>query len=156
MLNTVVWVSAALRADHLGCYGARRIRTPTIDGLAASGVRFDQCISAAPRTSLSTTSIATGRYPHRHGVLDWGGDMAPGTETVQGRFARKGYEVASFVFDEGFLFRTAPDAMVRVTHFSPDAPNVDVYVNGTRGGAPPRSADQAHRSDAGSGRPSAR
>ena len=61
MLNTVVWVSAALRADHLGCYGARRIRTPTIDGLAASGVRFDQCISAAPRTSLTTTSIATGR-----------------------------------------------------------------------------------------------
>ena len=113
MLNTVVWVSAALRADHLGCYGARRIRTPTIDGLAASGVRFDQCISAAPRTSLSTTSIATGRYPHRHGVLDWGGDMAPGTETVQGRFAREGYEVASFVFDEGFLFRNAPDAMVR-------------------------------------------
>jgi arylsulfatase A-like enzyme len=113
VVNTVVWVSAALRADHLGCYGARRIRTPTIDALAASGVRFDQCISAAPRTSLSTTSIATGRYPHRHGVLDWGSDLAPGTETVQGRFAREGYEVASFVFDEGFLFRDVPDAMVR-------------------------------------------
>ena len=26
----------------------------------------------------------------------------------------------------------APDAMVRVAHFSPDAPNVDVYVNGTK------------------------
>ena len=75
--------------------------------LAAGGVRFDQCIAAAPRTSLATTSIATGRYPHRHGVLDWGSDPAPGTETVQGRFAREGYEVASFVFDEGFLFRNA-------------------------------------------------
>ena len=32
---------------------------------------------------------------------------------MQGRFAREGYEVASFVFDEGFLFRTMPDAMVR-------------------------------------------
>jgi arylsulfatase A-like enzyme len=32
---------------------------------------------------------------------------------VQGRFAREGYEVASFVFDEGFLFRNMPDAMVR-------------------------------------------
>ena len=112
-MNTVVWVSAALRADHVGCYGARRVRTPTIDALAAGGVRFDQCIAAAPRTSLATTSIATGRYPHRHGVLDWGSDPAPGTETVQGRFAREGYEVASFVFDEGFLFRTMPDAMVR-------------------------------------------
>jgi arylsulfatase A-like enzyme len=112
-LNTVVWVSAALRADHVGCYGARRVRTPTIDALAAAGVRFDQCIAAAPRTSLAATSIATGRYPHRHGVLDWGSDPAPGTETVQGRFAREGYEVASFVFDEGFLFRNMPDAMVR-------------------------------------------
>jgi len=32
---------------------------------------------------------------------------------MQGRFARAGYEVASFVFDEGFLFRNMPDAMVR-------------------------------------------
>jgi arylsulfatase A-like enzyme len=89
------------------------MRTGTIDALAASGVRFDQCIAAAPRTSLATTSIATGRYPHRHGVLDWGSDMAPGTETLQGGFARSGYEVATFVFDEGFLFRMVPDAMVR-------------------------------------------
>jgi arylsulfatase A-like enzyme len=106
-------VSGALRADHLGCYGARRVRTDTIDELAASGVRFDQCIAAAPRTSLAATSIATGRYPHRHGVLDWGSEVAAGTETMQGRFARSGYEVASFVFDDGFLFRTMPDAMVR-------------------------------------------
>jgi arylsulfatase A-like enzyme len=112
-VNAVVWVSAALRADHLGCYGAGRIRTDTIDALAASGVRFDQCISAAPRTSLATTSIATGRYPHRHGVLDWNDSLAPDTETVQGRFAREGYEVASFVFDDAFLFRDVPDAMVR-------------------------------------------
>ena len=32
-MNTVVWVSTALRADHVGCYGARRVRTPTIDAL---------------------------------------------------------------------------------------------------------------------------
>jgi arylsulfatase A-like enzyme len=89
------------------------MRTETVDALAASGVRFDQCIAAAPRTSLAATSIATGRYPHRHGVLDWGSVMAAGTETLQGRFARAGYEVASFVFDEGFLFRDHPEAMVR-------------------------------------------
>jgi len=57
-VNTVVWVSSALRADHVGCYGARRVRTPTIDALAAGAVRFDQCIAAAPRTSLAATSIA--------------------------------------------------------------------------------------------------
>jgi arylsulfatase A-like enzyme len=112
-LNTIVWVSGALRADHLGCYGAHRVRTPTIDTLAASGARFDQCIAAAPRTSLAAMSIATGRYPHRHGILDWGCDLAPETETIQGRFTRAGYDVASFVFDEGFLFRNVAEAMVR-------------------------------------------
>ena len=35
-MNLVVYVSDALRTDHVGCYGARRVRTPTIDELAPS------------------------------------------------------------------------------------------------------------------------
>ena len=62
-MNLVVYVADALRTDHVGCYGARRVRTPTIDELAAGGVRFDQAISAAPWTCPSTTSMITGLYP---------------------------------------------------------------------------------------------
>ena len=50
-MNVVVYVSDALRADHVGCYGARFVNTRTIDELAAGGVRFDQAISAAPWTA---------------------------------------------------------------------------------------------------------
>ena len=34
-----------LRADHVGSYGATDAHTPTLDTLAASGVRFDQAVS---------------------------------------------------------------------------------------------------------------
>jgi arylsulfatase A-like enzyme len=54
-VNVVVYVSDALRADHLGCYGARFVNTRTIDEFAAAGLRFDQAISAAPWTAPSMT-----------------------------------------------------------------------------------------------------
>ncbi|MBM3310757.1 MAG: hypothetical protein FJY80_04540, partial [Candidatus Aminicenantes bacterium] len=37
-LNVILVSVDTLRADRLGCYGFRGIRTPTIDGLAAGGV----------------------------------------------------------------------------------------------------------------------
>ena len=66
-VNLVVWVADALRVDHVGCYGARFVCTPTIDELAAGGVRYAQAISSAPWTAPSTTSIVTGMYAHHHG-----------------------------------------------------------------------------------------
>ena len=34
-----------LRADRLGCYGREGARTPTLDGIAAEGVRFEAALS---------------------------------------------------------------------------------------------------------------
>jgi len=112
-VNVVVYVSDALRADHLGCYGARSLNTRTIDGLAAAGARFDQVVTAAPWTALAMTSIVTGRYPHRHGVLDWGNRLAPDASTVFRAFAAAGHAVGSFVFDDEFLFAGLPEAQVQ-------------------------------------------
>lgn len=112
-MNVLVYVSDALRADHLGCYGARFVATPTLDALAAGGVRFDQAISAAPWTAPSMTSIVTGRYPYRHGYLGWQEHVDPSFDSVFDRFVEGGYEVASFVFDESYLFRGLRNANVR-------------------------------------------
>lgn len=57
-----------LRADHLGCYGHEFVQSPALDDLAAEGVLFEQCISTAPTTLASHTSLFTGKYPHTHGV----------------------------------------------------------------------------------------
>ena len=111
-VNVVVYVSDALRADHLGCYGARFVNTRTIDELAAGGVRFDQAISAAPWTAPSMTSMVTGLYAHHHGYLHWDAELDPAHETLFGAFARGGYEVGTFVFDRNYLFKDMPEANV--------------------------------------------
>ena len=114
-MNLVVYVADALRTDHVGCYGARRVRTPTIDEFAARSVRFDQAISAAPWTCPSTASMITGLYPHHHGYLHWDARLDPALPTLFTVAAAYGYETASFVFDENYLFKGFPDANVAGT-----------------------------------------
>jgi arylsulfatase A-like enzyme len=114
-MNLIVYVSDALRTDHVGCYGARRLNTPTIDGLAASGVRFDQAIAPAPWTCPSTTSMITGLYPHHHGYLHWDATLDPAIPTLFTVAAAYGYTTASFVFDENYLFKGFADANVAGT-----------------------------------------
>jgi arylsulfatase A-like enzyme len=111
-VNVVVYVSDALRADHLGCYGARFLNTGTIDELAAVGVRFDQAISAASWTAPAMTSMVTGLYAHHHGYLHWDAELEPSHETLFGAFGAHGYEVGTFVFDRNYLFKEMPEANV--------------------------------------------
>jgi arylsulfatase A-like enzyme len=112
-VNVLVYVSDALRADHLGCYGAQRIATPTLDALAADGLLFEQAFAAAPWTAPSMTSLVTGLAPYRHGYLGWQEEVDPSLVSIFDRFVEGGYEVASFVFDESFLFRGLRNASVR-------------------------------------------
>ena len=76
-------------------------------------MRFDQAIAAAPWTGPSMVSMVTGLYPHRHGFLHWDAAIDPSIRTVFDAFAESGYAVASFVFDESYLFRGLPQANVR-------------------------------------------
>ena len=114
-MNLIVYVSDALRTDYVGCYGARRINTRTIDELAASGARFDDALATAPWTCPSTTSMITGLYPHHHGYLHWDVTLDPAIPTLFSVAAANGYATGSFVFDENFLFRGFPDANVAGT-----------------------------------------
>ena len=50
-------------ADALGCYGNRICKTPHLDGLAASGVRFDRAFVQAICCNPSRTSFLTGLRP---------------------------------------------------------------------------------------------
>src|SRR5262245_19473588 len=111
-VNVVVYVSDALRTDHLGCYGSRWVNTKTVDELAAGGVRYTQAISSAPWTAPSTTSIVTGVYAHHHGYLHWDATLEPSVETMFRAFGAHGYEVGSFVFDTNYLFKELPEANV--------------------------------------------
>ena len=120
MTNIVVYVSDALRADYVGCYGARLVNTPTIDEFARSGVRFDQAFSTAPWTCASTASMITGLFPHRHGYLHWDSQLDPALPTLFTVAAAYGYDTGSFVFDEDYLFKGFADANVEGTTDSLD------------------------------------
>ena len=48
--NVVVITIDTLRADHLGCYGYKQIRTPNIDALAADSARFERAYTPVPVT----------------------------------------------------------------------------------------------------------
>ena len=54
-----------------GCCGNPEIRTPGIDRIAATGVRFENFFIASPVCSPSRASFITGRMPSQHGVHDW-------------------------------------------------------------------------------------
>ena len=51
------------RFDTLGCYGNPFVRTPNLDRLAQSGVRFANAYCQNPVCTPSRASFLTGRYP---------------------------------------------------------------------------------------------
>jgi arylsulfatase A-like enzyme/Flp pilus assembly protein TadD len=86
------------RADHLGAWGHPHARTPNLDALAARGLRFARCDTAAPVTLPAHATILTGLYPPRHGVRDNGTfALAPRFESVAERFAAAGRDTAAVV-----------------------------------------------------------
>jgi len=87
-----------LRADRLGCYGARRVRTPAMDALATEGVRFENALAQVPITLPSHAVILTGTYPMYNGVRDFTGTrLPPNVGLVAEAFQRQGYRTAAFV-----------------------------------------------------------
>ena len=59
----VIWIVAdTFRRDHLGAYGNEVIHTPSLDALAASGVRFDGHYGGGFPTMPTRADHATGRW----------------------------------------------------------------------------------------------
>jgi arylsulfatase A-like enzyme len=67
-LNLLFVLIDTLRADRLSAYGYDRETSPTLDKLAADGVRFAEHMSQSSWTKCSMASLWTGLYPIRTGV----------------------------------------------------------------------------------------
>lgn len=66
--NIVVFLADDLGWGDTSPYGHPEIKTPNLARLAAQGVKFNQCYSAAGVCSPSRSAILTGRTPYRNGV----------------------------------------------------------------------------------------
>lgn len=86
----------SLRPDHLGCYGYGRPTSPTLDRLAAEGVRFAQAVSSTSWTLPAHAALFTGREEEEHGVTRNGLRLNDAQVTLAERFRDLGYQTAGF------------------------------------------------------------
>jgi arylsulfatase len=66
--NVVLILADDLGYGDLGCYGAKDIRTPNLDRMAAEGVRFTDFYAAQAVCTASRAALLTGCYPNRVGL----------------------------------------------------------------------------------------
>lgn len=69
--NILFLMADDLASWMLGCYGNKEIKTPNIDRLAQSGVRFVNHAVCTPICSASRATFFTGRTPMQHGIQDF-------------------------------------------------------------------------------------
>lgn len=92
--NFVFIITDQHRADYLGCYGHPVLKTPHIDALAKSGVRFTRCHVNTPICMPNRASLMTGRMPSAHGVRHNGIPLDPDSNTFTHLLRNAGYKTA--------------------------------------------------------------
>tara|TARA_Y100000588_G_C14224626_1_gene912567 strand:+ start:200 stop:1852 length:1653 start_codon:yes stop_codon:yes gene_type:complete len=91
--NILILMTDQQRHDALGCSGNGEIRTPHLDALAASGVRFSQAVTPTPVCVAARMSFITG---HRVSRTHWVGNSClpgpiPELPTMMSTLLREGY-----------------------------------------------------------------
>ena len=111
--NLLLITVDTLRADRLGVYGYRLDTSPTIDALAARGVRFADATVQWPKTWPEMASMLTGKYPASNGVQLFPRRPLPeGNVTLGEALAAAGFKTGAVVananlserfrYDQGF------------------------------------------------------
>jgi choline-sulfatase len=99
--NILILISDQLAQRAIGAYGNRSGATPTIDALAAHGVRFENAYSNCPLCTPSRASFWSGRLPHQTGIVA-NGRQYPNPSfpahipTLGELFAAAGYQTVHF------------------------------------------------------------
>ena len=94
--NVLLIVLDTVGADHLGLYGYDRPTSPTINGLAARGIRFDRAYASASWTLPSHASLFTGRWPHELSA-GWFTPLDETYPTLAEFLASRGFATAGFI-----------------------------------------------------------
>lgn len=66
--NVILIVLDATRADHLSCYGYRRVTTPNLDAFARKATRYTHAWAGSTWTLPSIATLFTGVWPGKHGA----------------------------------------------------------------------------------------
>ena len=86
--NIILIMADDLGYECLGCYGSASYKTPVLDELAATGVRFEHCYSQ-PLCTPSRLKIMTGKNNFRN--YTYFGALAPKEKTFGHMMKNAGY-----------------------------------------------------------------
>jgi len=79
---------------HAGCYGAKNLRTPRLDRLAAEGMRFTHAFTGTAMCTPSRSMLYTGLFPHRNGAHPNHSSARRGVKSMPHYLSKLGYRVA--------------------------------------------------------------
>ena len=95
-LNVVFVMADQLAAGFLGCYDSGVDSTPTLDGLAREGVRFDRCYATHPVCAPNRATMLTGRSSSAHGIISNNYALATDMPTYAHVLQENGYRTGGF------------------------------------------------------------
>jgi arylsulfatase A-like enzyme len=82
--------------EETGYNGHPYVKTPVLDEIAATGLRFDHFYSAHPSCSPTRGSFLTGRHPNRYGTFAPGWSIRPQEITIAQIAGQAGYRCGHF------------------------------------------------------------
>jgi arylsulfatase A-like enzyme len=94
--NIVLFMGDDHGWDEVGYNGHPYVKTPVLDEMAASGLRFDRFYAAHPTCSPTRGSFLTGRHPNRYGTFTPGWSLRPEEITIAHLLKDAGYATAHF------------------------------------------------------------
>ncbi len=125
--NIVVFVADDHGAEAFGAYGNPVVKTPSLDRLAAEGVRFTHAFATTASCSASRSVILTGVQNHRNGQYGHQHEYHhfsafENVRTLPVMLAEAGYRTA-----RGGKFHVAPEA---VFHFQQELtlPQLEAFI----------------------------
>lgn len=141
--NFVFILADDLGWADLGCYGSTFYETPSLDRLAAKGMRFTDAYSACSVCSPTRASILTGKYPARLRLTDW----LPGRADRPDQKLNRPVFLDHLPLDEVTLAEALREAGYRTgfigkwhlggVGFYPENQGFDLNIGGCHRGSPP-------------------
>ena len=113
--NIVFFVADDHGAEALGAYGNRVVKTPSLDALAAEGVRFSHAFGTTASCSASRSVLLTGVHNHRNGQYGHEHEYHhfsafPNVRSLAVMLEEAGYRTA-----RGGKYHVAPESVLRLS-----------------------------------------